>query len=88
MRTARMRWSTCGRICWISICSRLRKAPSPATVTHINAAGPKVKIELISHWGDPVQVEIDHDRYHELKLERDAEVYLSPRENHVFVYQI
>jgi hypothetical protein len=47
-----------------------------------------VKVELTSHWGDPVQVEIDHDRYRELKLERDAEVYLSPRENQVFVYQI
>ena len=66
----------------------IAKGSFAATVTHINAAGPKVKVELTTHWGDPVQVEIDHDRYRELKLERDAEVYLSPRENHVFVYQI
>jgi sulfate/thiosulfate transport system ATP-binding protein len=66
----------------------IAKGSFAATVRHINAAGPKVKVELISHWGDPVQVEIDHDRYRELKLERDAEVFLSPRENHVFVYQI
>jgi sulfate transport system ATP-binding protein len=66
----------------------IAKGSFAATVRHINAAGPKVKVELTTHWGDPVHVEIDHDRYHELKLERDAEVFLSPRENHVFVYQI
>src|SRR3984893_6427369 len=66
----------------------IAKGSFAATVRHINAAGPKVKVELTSHGGDPVQVEIDHDRYRELKLERDAEVFLSPRENHVFVYQI
>ena len=64
------------------------KGSFAATIRHINAAGPKVKIELTSHWGDPVQVELDHDRYRELALERDTEVYLSPRENRVFVYQI
>jgi sulfate transport system ATP-binding protein len=66
----------------------IAKGSFAATVQHINAAGPKVKVELTTHWGDPVQVEIDHDRFRELKLERDAEVYLSPRENHVFLYQI
>ena len=78
----------CGRICWTSICSRSRRARSPRPCSHINAAGPKVKVELTSHWGDPVQVEIDHERYRQLRLERAAEVYLSPRENKVFVYQI
>jgi sulfate transport system ATP-binding protein len=66
----------------------IAKGSFAATVRHINAAGPKVKVELTSQWGDPVQVEIDHDRYRELKLERNTEVFLSPRENHVFVYQI
>jgi sulfate/thiosulfate transport system ATP-binding protein len=66
----------------------IAKGSFAATVSHINAAGPKVKVELTTHWGDPVQVEIDHDRYQELKLERDTEVYLSPRENQVFLYQI
>ena len=66
----------------------IAKGSIAATVRHINVAGPKVKVELTTSWGDPVQVEIDHDRYRELKLERDAEVFLSPRENHVFVYQI
>jgi len=64
------------------------KGAFAAIVRHINAAGPKVKVELISQWGDPVQVEIDHDRLRELKLEPGVEVFLSPRENRVFVYQI
>jgi len=60
----------------------------PAVVTHINAAGPKVKVELTSGWGDPVQVELDHERFRELGIERDAHVFLSARENRVFVYNI
>jgi len=57
----------------------------PATVRHINSAGPTVKVELTSQWGDQVQVEIGHDRFRALRLERTAEVYLSPRENKVFI---
>jgi sulfate/thiosulfate transport system ATP-binding protein len=64
------------------------KSSFPATVKHINAAGPKVKVELESQWGDPVQVELDHDRYRALGIQRDAKVYLKPRENRVFIYQI
>jgi sulfate/thiosulfate transport system ATP-binding protein len=64
------------------------KASFPATITHIHAAGPKVKIELSSQWGDQLQVEIDHDRFRALGLEGGANVYLSPRENKVFIYQI
>jgi len=60
----------------------------PATVSHINSAGPTVKVELTSQWGDQVQVEIDHERFRALRLERAAQVYLSPRENKVFIYQI
>jgi sulfate transport system ATP-binding protein len=59
----------------------------PATVSHINSAGPTVKVELTSQWGDQVQVEIDHERFRALRLERAAQVYLSPRENKVFIYQ-
>jgi sulfate transport system ATP-binding protein len=64
------------------------KASFPAIVKHINAAGSKVKVELESLWGDPVQVELDHERYRELGIQRDARVYLKPRENKVFIYQI
>ncbi|HYA35945.1 MAG TPA: sulfate ABC transporter ATP-binding protein [Candidatus Binataceae bacterium] len=59
-----------------------------ATVRHINSAGPLVKLELLSEWGDPVSAEISHERFRALDLEPQARVYLSPKENRVFVYQI
>jgi sulfate/thiosulfate transport system ATP-binding protein len=59
-----------------------------ATVRHINAAGPRVKIDLISQWGDPVRVEIDHEQLRQLGLREAGEVYLRPREHKVFIYQI
>ncbi len=60
----------------------------PATVRSINPAGPQVKVELVAAWGDLVQVEIDHDRYRALHLEVGANVYLRPKEQKLFVYQI
>jgi sulfate/thiosulfate transport system ATP-binding protein len=71
----------------------IRLAPNgkdsfPATVKHINAAGPRVKVDLISQWGDAVRVELDHERLHALELRPDTQVYLSPRANKVFIYQI
>ena len=57
----------------------------PATVSHINAAGPTVKVELISQWGDQLHAEVDHERFRELGLEPETVVHLSPRENRVFI---
>jgi sulfate/thiosulfate transport system ATP-binding protein len=59
----------------------------PATVVRINSAGPKVKVELRSQWGDPVQVELEHERFSSLALMRGAEVFLCPREARLFVNQ-
>ncbi len=59
-----------------------------ATVKAINAAGPQVKVELVAEWGDPVQVEIDHERYRILAIEPGAQVFVHPRQSRVFVYQI
>jgi len=60
-----------------------------ATVSHINSAGPKVKVELITEWRDPVFAEIDHDRFAALKLHKGQRVYARPKEKpRVFVYQI
>jgi sulfate transport system ATP-binding protein len=56
-----------------------------AKVTHINAAGPLVKIDLVSEWGDSVHVELSHSKYETLKLQKADEVFLKPRENKVFV---
>ena len=60
----------------------------PATVKSINPAGPQVKVELVAAWGDMVQVEISHDRFQSLHLEPGANVYLRPKEQKLFVYQI
>lgn len=59
-----------------------------AVIRNINSAGPQVKVELTAHWGDLVQVEIDHERCQALGLTTGAEVFLRPREKKVFVYQI
>ena len=34
-----------------------------ATIKHINSAGPLVKIEAVSEWGAPVQVEMSQERF-------------------------
>ena len=55
-----------------------------ATVKHINAAGPLVKVDLESEWGDPVHVELSHGRYRMLGLTKEAQVYVIPKERKVF----
>jgi sulfate transport system ATP-binding protein len=62
------------------------KGGLPATVRRINAAGPRVKLELESDWGDAILVEMEHERLRTLALEPDQRVYLSPRDNEGFVY--
>jgi sulfate transport system ATP-binding protein len=56
-----------------------------AKVTHINAAGPLVKVDLITDWGDPVHVEISHGRYISLELKNDDDVFLRPKEKKIFM---
>jgi sulfate transport system ATP-binding protein len=56
-----------------------------ATITHINAAGPIVKVELIRDSGEPVFVEITRGRYETLGLSVGSRAFLSPREVRVFV---
>ncbi len=54
----------------------------------INPAGPQVKVELVAAWGDLVQVDISHERFEGLHLETGAQVFLRPKEQKLFVYQI
>ncbi|NUM74480.1 sulfate/molybdate ABC transporter ATP-binding protein [candidate division KSB1 bacterium] len=54
-----------------------------ARIKHINAAGPQVKIELTTEWGDPVHVEISQERYRILGLRRELEVFVTPKEKNV-----
>ena len=54
-----------------------------AHVLHIYPAGLLVKVELISEWGDPVQVEISQEKYRQLKLRKNDSVYVSPLEKEI-----
>jgi sulfate transport system ATP-binding protein len=60
----------------------------PATVRSMNPAGPQVKIELTTAWGDRVQVEMGHERFRTLALAPGKQVFLRPKEEKLFVYQI
>jgi sulfate/thiosulfate transport system ATP-binding protein len=69
----------------------LEAAPSgnssfAAIVQHINLAGPRARIELTTSSGEPVLVELEHDRLRELAIEPGGNVYLRPRDQQVFVY--
>jgi len=56
-----------------------------AKVVHINPAGPQVKVELVTDWGDPMHVEISQERYLELHLEKGDDVYVTLRDEKVFI---
>lgn len=55
-----------------------------ATVKHINAAGPQVKLELATTWGAPLHVELSQERFRMLALQKETEVFVSPKEIRVF----
>ncbi len=59
-----------------------------ARVLHINPAGSLVKVELVSEWGDPVQVELAPERYQELQLKKEADVYVVPKNKKDDVYMM
>ncbi|MBI4667099.1 MAG: sulfate ABC transporter ATP-binding protein [Nitrospinae bacterium] len=56
-----------------------------ARVKHINPAGPVVKLDLVSEWGEAVNVELTHEKFRELGLKKESDVYVTPREMKVFV---
>jgi ABC-type sulfate/molybdate transport systems ATPase subunit len=53
-------------------------------IERIHAAGPTVKLELVTQGGGPVQAEISQEQLSELKLERGEEVWVRPRQKRVF----
>ena len=53
-------------------------------IVHINPAGPYVKVEIRSVNGNLVQASISQERYKELNLQKEMNVYLIPREMHTF----
>jgi sulfate transport system ATP-binding protein len=56
----------------------------PATIRHINAAGPLVKVDAVAEWGAPVSIETTQERYRELALEKGDRVHVNPRDVTVF----
>lgn len=58
-----------------------------ARVVHINPAGPTVKVELLSQWGDSVHVEMTQDRFRALNLGRETEVFVMPKDMKVFLVE-
>jgi sulfate/thiosulfate transport system ATP-binding protein len=54
-----------------------------ARIERIHAAGPTVKIELVTE-GGPAQAEISQEQYERLELQRGEEVYVRPRQRRVF----
>jgi hypothetical protein len=44
-----------------------------------------VKIELVNGSGEPIHVEMAHERFRGMHIEAGAEVYVSPRDARVFM---
>jgi sulfate/thiosulfate transport system ATP-binding protein len=60
-----------------------------ATVRHINSAGPLVKVEVVTQAGDSVHVELTQERFEQLQLKKNVEVFVFPKDMKVFIdYQI
>ncbi|MBN2448038.1 MAG: sulfate ABC transporter ATP-binding protein [Phycisphaerae bacterium] len=53
-------------------------------VQYINAASPQVKVEVLSEFGEVLQIETSQDRYQELALQKGSEVFVTPKEMRVF----
>jgi sulfate transport system ATP-binding protein len=56
-----------------------------ARVKAINAVRPLVRVDMITEWGEPLQVELPHDRFAVLELKQGCEVFVSPTDARVFV---
>ena len=53
-------------------------------VQFVNAAGPQVKVEVLTEFGEVLQVEISQARYRALSIAKGSEVYIKPKELRVF----
>ncbi len=56
----------------------------PARIRYINAAGPIVRIELESPGAGMLQAEIPLERFRELNLKKDENVYVTPKKMDIF----
>lgn len=71
---------------WVLEIDHGDKSSFKAKVSRVNAAGPQVKLELVSDvFEKPVQVEITHEQFRSLKIEKGSALYITPREMKVFI---
>jgi len=61
------------------------RASLPATVKRVQSAGAVVRVEVRTDDGQTLNVELSHDRFRELQLQRDAAVFLGVKESKLFV---
>ncbi len=57
----------------------------PARVLHVNRAGPIVRVELETLWGDPVRVELGRERLPALPLAPGEHVFLHAEPDSLYV---
>ena len=60
------------------------KARLRGRVQFVNAAGPQVRVEVLTEFGEVLQVETPQQRYRELGIIKGSEVYVTPKEMRVF----
>jgi hypothetical protein len=53
-------------------------------IANRTAAGPLVKVDVITEWGDPVHIQVSQERYRALQLIKDDAVYVIPKDVRVF----
>lgn len=57
----------------------------PARIIHINAAGPTVKLELMSQWGQVLFADVTHESHRAEGLKPGQDVFVSTKAMKVFV---
>src|SRR5450432_1770065 len=55
-----------------------------AKIKHINSAGPLVKVEAVTEWGALVHVEMSQERFRNLQLIKNENVFIIPKDLRVF----
>jgi len=56
-----------------------------ATIKYVNSAGSSVRLEMVSQWGDPLEVELTQEKYRSLRVNRGDEVHVSMKNKKIFV---
>lgn len=56
-----------------------------ATVCQINAAGPCARLQMVTDFGERIDVEVAHERFQQLSLYIGVSVFLVPRDMKLFV---